>query len=630
MKNDPGSTVQGETRRLAAIMFTDIVGFSRQMGSDEARMLRLMDVHNRIIQQAVSEHHGTVIKTVGDGFLVDFPSVVHAVQCAQSIQAQFRTHNAEKETTEQIHVRIGIHLGDIVQRDGDVFGDGVNIASRLQALAEPDAVCLSQAVYKEIEKKLLLGTVISLGKPYLKNIAERFPVYALLSNPPQGFRQKLRVRWLQLSHRVGTSRRIAAAVLVLALVSTGALLLKDRYFPSYSGLPLPDKPSIVVLPFVNMSEDPKQEYFSDGLTEVLTSDLSRLSELFVIARNSAFTYKGKTVNVREVSQELGVQYVLEGSVQRAADRVRIAVQLIDATTGYQLWSERYDRPFKDIFALQDEVVQKIRTTLQLQLTLWKQGTLVRKRTDNLEAYDYYLRGLGFYYRFTKEASAQARQLFEKAIALDPQYAEAYAWLGLTYYLERLLQWSQDLQVLERAFALAQQAVVLEDSLPYAHLLLSQVYLGKRQYEQAITEAEQTVALDPNSARGYAALGVILNFMGQGEKAIGVIERGLRLDPRSPFVYQGSLGWAYFLTRRYEEAIAVQKKILSHNRNWLDSHLVLTLCYSELGQEEARAEAAEVLRLSPNYSLEVIRQTWPIKDPAQLERILAALRKAGLK
>ena len=380
-----------------------------------------------------------------------------------------------------------------------------------------------------------------------------------------------------------------------------------------------------------MSKDPEQEYFSDGLTEVLTSDLSRLSGLFVIARNSAFTYKGKTVNVREVSQELGVQYVLEGSVQRAADRVRIAAQLIDATTGYHLWSERYDRPLQDIFALQDEVVKKIVTTLKLQLTLWEQGFLVRKRTDNLEAYDYYLRGYESLWRFTKEANAQARQMFEKAIELDPQYAEAYAGLGMTYNLARVYQWSQDPQALERAFELEQQAVALDDSLPMAHSILSLVYLAKKQYEQALAEAERVITLAPNSARGYVALGVVLNLTGQAKKAIGSIEQALRLDPHYPVFYQGPLGWAYLMTRRYDEAIATQKKVLSHNRDSVDAHLILTISYSELGQEEeARAEAAEVLRLSPTYSLEVVRQTWPNKDPADMERMLAALRKAGLK
>src|SRR5262245_54604635 len=455
MPEDSASAVRGESRRLAAIMFTDIVGFSHKMGSDEARMLRLLDLHNQIIRQAVAEHQGTVIKTVGDGFLVDFPSVVNAVQCAQRLQTHFRAHNAENEPAEQIHVRIGIHSGDIVQRDGDVFGEGVNIASRLQGLAEPDAICLSDMVYRDVAKKLRLGTVVSLGRPQLKGIAERFAVYTLLPAPPQGIRQKLQVQSVKLK-RQKRVWQVGAALVAVGVISTATLVLKNRYFPSAPpslppekaatgtpALPLPNKPSIVVLPFDNMSGDPQQDYFSDGLTEVLTGDLSKISSLFVIARNSAFTYKGKAVKVQDVGREMGVHYVLEGSVLKADNQVRINAQLVDATTGYHLWSERYDRPLQDILKLQDEIVQKIVATLKLQLTLEEQGFIVRKHTNNLEAYDAFLRGVGQYYHSTQESNIQARQLFEKAVALDPQYAEAYAWLGLAYWLEWTLRWSAD-------------------------------------------------------------------------------------------------------------------------------------------------------------------------------------------
>ena len=436
-------------RKLAAIMFTDIVGFSRRMGADEARMLRLLEVHNQIVQQAVNAHHGVVIKTVGDAFLVEFPSVVHAVQCAQSIQAQLHMHNAERDKAEQIHLRIGIHLGDIVQKDDDVFGDGVNIAARLQGLAEPDTICISDIVYRDVTKKLDLGTVVSLGKPKLKNITERFPVYALLPEAPKGLRQTLQIQRLKLSRRVRPAYWVAAGV-VLALITGGLLTTQTSFFSSLrtpqspiqnqTALPLPDKPSIVVLPFTNMSNDPDQEYFSDGMTEDITTDLCKIASLFVISRNSAFTYKGKAVKVQDVGQEMGVRYVLEGSVRKAEDRVRITAQLIDAATGEHLWAERFDRPFKDIFALQDELVQKIVTTLQLQLTLEEQGIIIRKRTDSLEAYDAVLRGLEYFYRNTKETNVQARQLFEKAVALDSQYAEAYAWLGYTERLSGNSSW----------------------------------------------------------------------------------------------------------------------------------------------------------------------------------------------
>jgi TolB-like protein/class 3 adenylate cyclase len=415
MKEDPNSAVPVKNRRLAAIMFTDIVGFSRQMGSNETSTLQLLETHNQLIQQVVAVHHGTVIKTVGDAFLVDFPSVVNAVQCARQIQTQLRAYNTEKRPGEQIHIRIGIHSGDIVQKDGDVFGDGVNIASRLQALAEPDAICISDVVYRDVIKKLDLGTAVSLGKPKLKNIAERFAIYALLSTPPKGLRQTLRVQYLKLSRRVGIAHRVAAVVVLLALVSAGAIVVREQYFSAPPGLPLPDKPSIAVLPFVNMSNDPSQDYFSDGITEDITTDLSKLASLFVIARNSASTYKGKAVKVQDISRELGVRYVLEGSVRRSDNQVRITVQLIDATQGQHLWSERYDRPLQDIFAVQDEIRQQIVFALKVKLAPEEQARFKTAPTNNLEAYDYYLRGLQLFWHMTKETNAQARQMYEKAI-----------------------------------------------------------------------------------------------------------------------------------------------------------------------------------------------------------------------
>ena len=388
MKEDPSSAVQPENRRLAAIMFTDIVGFSRQMGADETRTLRLLAVHNQIIQQAVAEHHGTVIKTVGDAFLVDFPSVVNAVQCAQQIQSQLRPHTAEKDKTEQIHVRIGIHLGDVVQRDGDVFGDGVNIASRLQTFTAPDTICISDVVYRDVAKKLDLGAVVSLGRPKLKNIAERFQVYALLPEPPQGVGQQLQVQRLRLSRRVRPAHRVMAAGVLLVAATIVAVRSFPFLFPTIQplppstqeALPLPDKPSIAVLPFTNMSDDSQHEYFGDGMMEDLITDLSKLPGLFVTAHHSALLYKGKAIKIQEVSKELGVRYVLEGSVRKTGDHMLITAQLIDGATGGHVWADRYDRPLHDLFTVQEEVRRKILVHLGLKLTPEEEERLQRVYT----------------------------------------------------------------------------------------------------------------------------------------------------------------------------------------------------------------------------------------------------------
>jgi TolB-like protein/Tfp pilus assembly protein PilF len=391
-----------------------------------------------------------------------------------------------------------------------------------------------------------------------------------------------------------------------------------------------------VLPFTNMSEEASQDYFSDGITEDLTTDLSQLSSLFVISRNTAFFYKGKAVKLADLSKELGVQYVLEGSVRRADRQVRVTVQLIDATQDRHVWAERYDRPLKDIFAVQDEIVQKIVTTLKLQLTLMEQGILVRKTTDSLEAYDSYLRGREFfrhaYQETKKEANVRARQMYEKAIELDPQYADAYAGMGMTYWIEWFYQWNKDrAQSLDRAFDLAQRAVALNDSLSLPHRVLSNVYVWKRQHDQALVEIERAIALDPNDADGYLALGGVLAFAGRPEEGIGLFEKAMRLNPRYPPLYLMNLGFAYRMAGRYEEALTPLKKVLTFNPNFVPARVNLAICYAELGRlEEAQSEVAECYRINPGFSPEVIKQWLPYKNPADIERFLDGLRKAGVK
>src|SRR5262249_1345405 len=374
---------------------------------------------------------------------------------------------------------------------------------------------------------------------------------------------------------------ITGTIVAVQYLARPPLSTQHSALSTPAALPLPDKPSIVVLPFDNMSKDPDQDYFSNGITEVLTRDLSRSSSLFVIARNTAFTYKGKAANVQDVGKELGVRYVLEGSVQRAGEQVRIVAQLVDTTTGGHIWSERYDRPLQDIFALQDEIVQKIVTTLKLQLTLQEQGFIMRKHTDNLEAYDSLLRGIEPFFRYTQEANAQARQLCDKAVALDPQYGEAYEGLSVTYFAEWNWRWSAAPQTLERALALAQKGAALDDSLPVVHWGLSHVYVAKQQYDQAIAEGEQAIALDPNNADSYAVLAEALNFAGKPEEALRAVAQAMRLNPHYPPWYLSELGWAYLSTGRYAEAITTLKEAVSRNPNNLGAQTNLAFSYLQL-------------------------------------------------
>jgi adenylate cyclase len=404
-------------RKLAAILSADVAGYGRLMGEDEEATIRTLTTYRAVMATRIQQYRGRVVDAPGDNLLAEFASVVDAVRCAVEVQQELQAKNTDLPDHRKMEFRIGINLGDVVVERERIYGDGVNIAARLEGLAEPGGICVSGTVYDQIRNKLALEYA-SLGAQAVKNIAEPVRVYRIQMTP--------------------------RAVVPTTSPEQG------------STLALPDKPSIGVLPFTNLSGDPEQEYFSDGMTEDLITDLSKLSGLFVIARSSVFTYKGKAVDVGEVSRKLGVRYVVEGSVRKAGNRVRINAQLVDATTGGHLWAERYDRDLQDIFAVQDEVTQQIVAALKVKLTTVEQSRLGRQPTANLEAYDCYLRGLELYGQRTQEANLQARQRFEQAIALDPQFATAYAFLGRTYLMERIYQWSEDPQILDQVAVFGQK------------------------------------------------------------------------------------------------------------------------------------------------------------------------------
>jgi adenylate cyclase len=603
----------GMERKLAAIFSTDVAGYSRLMGDDEEATIRTLTAYRAVISSLIQHHRGRVVDSPGDNLLAEFASVVDAVRCAVEIQHALREKNAELPERRQMQFRIGINLGDVIVEGERLYGDGVNVAARLESLALPGGICISGTVYDHVENKLALNYEYQ-GEQAVKNIAKPVRTYrvvidetatALVEQAVLRHAQHERVptpvtlspstssgQALSKGGRRGLQTR--GALVLAGLVFIAGTVVAVRYLslpistqspiPNTQAAPaallLPNKPSIVVLPFTNMSGDPEQEYFNDGMTDTLITDLSQLSDLFVIARNSAFIYKGKPVKVQEVSKELGVRYALEGSVQKANNRVRINVQLIDATTSGHVWAERYDRELQDIFALQDEVTQRVVAVLQVQLTAREQERLVRRNTDNVEAYDALLRGRAYYFRYTKESNTQARQTFERAIALDPRYADAHTLLGITYWLEWVWNWSQNReQSLERFAGLAHQAITLGDSLPGPHVALGYVYLFKdQQFDQGVAELQQAASLAPNNADVYFGLAEGLNIAGRPTEALGAVQKAMCLNPHYPANYPFILGWTYWQTGQYAKAIPVLKDSISRNPNFLPSYVSLATSY----------------------------------------------------
>ena len=604
-------------RKLAAILHADIKGYSRLMGEDEVATIRTLTSYREAITTLIERHRGRVVDSPGDNILAEFASVVDAVQCAVAVQKELKTRNADLPAARKMEFRIGINVGDVIVEDDRIYGDGVNIAARLEGLAEPGGICISGVVYDQVENKLteLNLAYESLGEQTVKNIAKPVMAYRVsisaetsLSTPPPHF---------SASRSATPSRSSSPDHEFGSLANTRSTATST---PS-------DKPSIAVLPFANLSGDPEQEYFSDGITEDLLTDLSKLSGLFVISRNSAFLYKGRAVKAEQVGKELGARYMLEGSVRKAANRVRITAQLIDTATGYHLWAERYDRELEDIFTVQDEVTRQIVSALQVKLTAGENGRLGRPPTTNLEAYEYFLRGLEAFARRTPAMNALAKQMFEQAIALDSHFAAAYARLGRAYMIERAFQWNDDPQLSERAAALAQQALALDNALPGAHQTLAYVHLLARQFDQALAEARQAVTLDPNDADACVTLGEILSCAGEPQEAVGLIERALQLDPHYPPSYLFALGQAHYLLGRYEEAIVAYKRLLTRNPDHSRAYFFLALLYYEVGRKQDAQEAlAACKRTNPAFSSPRTRGLVPYKDQTIVKRWATILQE----
>ena len=624
-------------RRLAAILAADVVGYSRLMGvEEEGTLANLLAIRTDLIDPSLAAHRGRLVKSTGDGFLVEFASVVDALRCAIEWQQGMERRNASVAADRRIVFRIGINLGDVIVEGDDIFGDGVNVAARLQGVAKPGTICISGAARDQVRDKLPLAFE-DLGRLRVKNIARPVPAFLLRAGAQP--RPSIHVRLMRWS----AGRALILTAILAAAVAAGLLLWLapwapgtsrmplDAMAPTAQPLPLPEKPSIAVLPLDVAGNDPEAIGLGDALAETIISSLSKTPKMFVIARNSSFAYRGKPVKVQTLSAELGVRYVLRGSIQKSADRVRVTAQLINAMTGFPLWSETYDRKLEDIFGLQDDITLRVVTALQIELT---QGELARVRqrgTNNLRAWLLVNQSFEHLLRFTKEDNERARRLAEEAIALDSNYPEAYVRLGRTHLVDFHSGWVADRTVsLRLSIELAQQALKLDANYPDTYHLLSAIYLYLKRHDDARLAISKALDLSPNHSLAKANLGMILTYAGEPEAAIGVFKEAMRLSPIYPGWFLSELARAYFQTGRYEDAIAALQRRLRDDPVSGEALILLAASESAAGRaEQAKPALDKFLELRPNYTLRHYASGEFYKKPEDLNRVLDALRKAGL-
>jgi adenylate cyclase len=581
------SIQQKVTRKLRAILSADVKGYSLLMSDDEVFTIQTLKSYRKFIASLITQHSGRVVDSPGDNLLAEFSSAVDAVECAVEVQKKMKKENLRFVEDRRLEFRIGVNIGDVVQ-DGDrIYGSGVNIAARIEKLADPGGICVSRSAYDQVKDKLDF-TFEYVGEHEAKNIKEPVRVYRVL-------------------------------------LDSDSLkpLLEEQ-------LELPDKPSIAVLPFDNLSGHPEDEFIADGISETIITALSKTPRIFVIARNSTFTYKGKATKVQKIAEDLGIQYVLEGSIQKSKDQLRINAQLIDAINGKHLWAEKYDRNMKDLFALQDDITMKIITALNVKLTQGEVAAVYAKGTDNLEAYLKAIQGLQHLQRFSRESITISQKMAKEAISLDPNYPVAYYLLSLAQQREIVLGIAKSPKTsLKLSIENARKAISLDDTFAEAQALLGWLYTMIRQHEKGIAAAKRALTLRPNSAEAYYYLGLTLNYAGKHEEAIRIYQKGLRLSPVPSVNALFCLCIACRDYGRYEEGISAAKKALHLEPDSIPARTCLASCYALLGREsEAKAESAEIMKIDPNFSLKGVERL-PYKELADNELIIDSLRKAGL-
>jgi adenylate cyclase len=582
---------EGFKRKLTAILSADVEGYSRLMDDNEEATLRTLTSYRSGVADLVQQYRGRVVDTTGDNILAEFSSVVDAVNCAVEIQRELAERNAELSPNRKMEFRIGINLGDIIEEEGRIYGDGVNIAARVEGLAEAGGICISGRAYDQVENKLGLGYEY-LGEHKVKNI-------------------KRPVRFYRIIMETDLSEKVAS---------------------EEPALPFPDKPSIAVLPFVNMSGDPEQEYFSDGITEDIITALSRSPWLFVISRNSSFAYRELTVDTKQVSQELGVRYILEGSVRKSGNRVRVTAQLIDGIVGDHVWAEKYDGELQDIFELQDQLTQKVVASIYTQIHLSVGEHAKPLERPDLETWDILARGWKLVYELTKESLATAETLFRRAVASAPTSCDAHHLLASVLSHQVIMGFVSDRdEAISQAYELAKRAVALDDRNEYAHWNLGVVQILRRKHDMAIAELERAVELNPNCSVAYGALGNVLSYSGEPDESIKNNEIAIRSNPRdiSIFFRFSGIAMAHFVAGRYSEAAQWARKSIHRKPNYGVGHAVLASSLAHLNRlEEAKEAVGNYLEIIPDVTISELRHL-PFKNPDDAQRFEEGLRKAGL-
>lgn len=622
-------------RRLTAILSADAKGYSRLMGTDEVTTVKTLKIFRQLMAELIYNHRGRVVDSPGDNLLAEFQSVVDAVQCAINIQEALKIQNEKFSDEKKMEFRIGVNLGDVIFDEDRIYGDGVNIAARLEGLANGGGICISGSAYEHVGNKIPMGCEY-IGEYSVKNISKPVKVYKVWMDTEATECRNGTIEKRRSVNRIASIA--AAATLLLVVVAIIPWSYKPTLFLTRSKdaasqkveHPFHNKPSIAVLPFKNLSNDSTQEYFSDGITNDLITDLSKFRDLIVLANHKVFKYKGERVDLVKVGQELGARYILYGSVQKSGKQVRINAQLIDAATAQNIWADRYDRKIKDIFELQDEIIETVVRKLALKVDEAERERAMRKDTKNLEAYDYILRGYHQYYKRTRDGNGKAKEFFKKAIALDSNFASAYVGLAKVRRWDAMMGYTEfPGKAVQQAEKLLKKALSIDGSSAGAHTELGYVYMRYAEYELAISELERAIELNPNDWRTYRIMAPVLLYSGRTDEALKWYHRAMRYDKDISAGMLMNMGIAYFLKDQYEEAVKWLKKSRAKWPDFLGNHIMLAAVYSQMDQlDKANQEAHEVLRISPFFQVDYYGEAF--RKSEHRTKIVAALMKAGLK